>query len=357
MGGLGVIRVAVVGTGAIAEAHLACLAALPGVEVAAVVDLSPARAEATAERFGVPKWYGDSGDMLRAVAPDVVHVTTPPNAHVPIALQAMRAGAHVVVEKPIAVDLEGWVELRDEARSRGLRLIENQNYRFSREVRRVQQMIAEGTFGRVHQVDVRFFQSIGGADHPFADPFVPHPTLLLRGGPVTDFLPHMASLVHAFLGPSSEVHAVWVPGDAERSPVPFLDMAATVRTDGGVATLSFSGRSEPDGFWVNVYGEHAQARINLYEGRLTVDRLRGGPPPLRPVANAVAEAQGAVGASVRSLWGKLTSTPGSYEGLWSLLGAFYGTLASGAEPPLSLDDIDATARMVAGLTDFAQDLR
>lgn len=357
MGGPGMIRVAVVGTGAIAEAHLACLAALDGVEVVAVVDLSPARAEATAERFGVPRWYADTGEMLRDAVPDAVHVTTPPNAHVPIALEAMRAGAHVVVEKPIAVDLEGWVRLRDEARTRGLRLVENQNYRFSREVQAVQRMIADGSFGRVHQVDVRFFQSIAGADHPFADPFMPHPTLQLRGGPITDFLPHMASLVHAFLGPSTDVHAVWVAAEDERTPVPFLDMAATVRTGSGVATLSFSGRSGPDGFWVSVYGERAQARINLYEGRLTVDRLRGGPPPLRPVANAVTEARGAVGASARSLWGKLTSTPGSYEGLWSLLGAFYETLDSGAEPPLSLDDIDATVRMVTELTDFAEEPR
>jgi predicted dehydrogenase len=352
-----VSRVAVVGTGAIAEAHLACLGTLPGVEVVGVVDLSAARAEATAERFAVPRWYDDTAEMLRDATPDAVHVTTPPNAHVPIALQAMRAGAHVVVEKPVAPTREGWVQLRDEARSRGLRLVENQNYRFSREVRRVQEMVADGSFGRVHQVDVRFFQSIAGADHPFADPFLPHPTLQLKGGPITDFLPHMASLVHAFLGAATDVHAVWVPGDAARSPVPFLDMAGTVRTGSGVATLSFSGRSGPDGFWVSVYGERAQARINLYEGRLTVDRLRGGPPPLRPVANAVAEAQGTVGAAVRSLWGKLTSLPGSYEGLWFLLGAFYETLASGAEPPLSLDDVDDTVAMVAGLTDFAEELR
>ncbi|RBY87376.1 Gfo/Idh/MocA family protein [Blastococcus sp. TF02A-26] len=350
-------RAAVVGTGAIAETHLACLKSLPDVEVVGVVDLSPARAEATAERFGVRCWYADTGTMLADARPDAVHVTTPPNAHVGIALDALQAGAHVVVEKPVAPTYEGWSRLRDEARSRGLRLIENQNYRFAREVRQVQRLIGGGEFGAVHQIDVRFFQSIAGSNHPFADPFLPHPTLQLPGGPITDFLPHMASLVHEFLGEPTGVHATWLPGEAGRTPVPYVDMVGTVRTDAGLATLSFGSRSGPDGFWVSVFGERAQARINLYEGRLTVDSLRGGPPPLRPLANAVAEARGTVSSAARSLWGKLTSAPGSYEGLWFLLGAFYASLEDGTEPPLSLDDVDATARIVAGLTDQVEELR
>jgi predicted dehydrogenase len=354
---VGVTRVAVVGTGAIAETHLACLGSLPGVEVVGVVDLSPARAEATAERFGVHRWYADTAEMLADARPDAVHVTTPPNAHVDIALAALRAGAHVVVEKPVAPTYEGWTRLRDEARARGLQLIENQNYRFAREVRQVQGLIAAGTFGRVHQIDVRFFQSITGEGHAFADPFVPHPTLRLRGGPITDFLPHMASLVHAFLGEPTDVHATWLPGEAGLTPVPYVDMVGTVRTDAGLATLSFGGRSGPDGFWISVFGEHAQARINLYEGRLTIDSIRGGPPPLRPVVNAVAEARGTVFSATRSLWGKLTSGPGSYEGLWFLLDAFYASLEEGTEPPLSLDDVDATARLVAGLTSYAEELQ
>jgi predicted dehydrogenase len=352
-----VTRVAVVGTGAIAETHLACLGSLPGVEVVGVADLSPARAEATAERFGVARWYADSATMLADARPDAVHVTTPPNAHVDIGLDALRAGAHVVVEKPVAPTYEGWTRLRDEARMRGLHLVENQNYRFAREVREVQGLIADGTFGRVTQIDVRFFQSIASSDHPFADPFVPHPTLRLRGGPITDFLPHMASLVHAFFGEATDVQATWLPGDAAQTPVPYVDMVGTVRTDQGLATLSFGSRSGPDGFWLSIFGERAQARINFYEGRLTVDSVRGGPPPLRPIANAVAEARGTVSAATRSLWGKLTSGHGSYEGLWFLLGAFYASLQAGTDPPLSLDDIDATARLVAGLTDHAEELR
>ncbi|TFV60113.1 UNVERIFIED_ORG: Gfo/Idh/MocA family oxidoreductase [Bacillus sp. AZ43] len=347
------LRAAVVGTGAIAETHLACLATLPSVEVVGVADLSQARAEATADRFAVPRWFADAQQMLETVRPDVVHVTTSPNAHFPLAMAALDAGAHVVVEKPVTPSLAEWEQLRDAAQERQLRLIENQNYRFSRQVRQVRGLVAAGEFGDVQQVDVRFFQNLTGEGHPFSDPFLPHPTLRLPGGPITDFLPHMASLVHSFLGAHSDVDAMWLPGEPT-SPIPYVDMVAAVRAERGLATLSFSGRSGPDGFWIGVYGERAQARINLYEGRLTIDRVRSGPPPLRPVANAFGEAKGTAGAALGSLWGKLTSTPGSYEGLWQLLGVFYESLAEGTESPLSLADIDATTRLVAALTDTAE---
>ena len=57
-----------------------------------------------AARFDEPGVYDDLGRMLAEARPDVVHVTTPPATHSPIALEAMAAGAHVYVEKPFAID-------------------------------------------------------------------------------------------------------------------------------------------------------------------------------------------------------------------------------------------------------------
>ena len=79
------IKAALIGTGQIARQHLGCLRTLPNVEVAGVCDLSPALAESTAERFGIPAWYTDYRRLLDEVRPDVVHVTTPPPSHFPLA--------------------------------------------------------------------------------------------------------------------------------------------------------------------------------------------------------------------------------------------------------------------------------
>ena len=58
------MKAALIGAGQIARQHLACLKTLPGVELAAVCDLSPATAEAAAERYGIPAWFTDYRAML-----------------------------------------------------------------------------------------------------------------------------------------------------------------------------------------------------------------------------------------------------------------------------------------------------
>ena len=75
------MKAALIGAGQIARQHLTCLKTLPGIELAAVCDLSPATAEAAAERCGIQAWFTDHRDMLEKARPDVVHVTTPPISH------------------------------------------------------------------------------------------------------------------------------------------------------------------------------------------------------------------------------------------------------------------------------------
>ena len=73
------LRSVLIGCGAIAREHLAALKELENADVIAVCDLSASRAEATAERFGIGRWYTDYEALLRASRPDVVHITTPPS--------------------------------------------------------------------------------------------------------------------------------------------------------------------------------------------------------------------------------------------------------------------------------------
>src|SRR2546423_15435705 len=113
------MNIGIIGTGHIARQHLACLRELPGVRIAAVCDLSRAMAESAAERFGVPAWFTDSRRMLEEVKPDVVHVTTPPTSHFRLASDALDAGAHVLVEKPITVTFGEAQALVEKARDKG----------------------------------------------------------------------------------------------------------------------------------------------------------------------------------------------------------------------------------------------
>jgi predicted dehydrogenase len=348
------VRAALIGAGQIARQHLACLRELPGVQVAAVCDLSAAAAEAAAERFGVPAWYTDAGEMLGAVRPDVVHVTTPPASHYPLALAALRAGAHVVVEKPAAVTLGELEALAGHARGAGRVLVEDYNYLFNGATRKILGLVESGEFGEVTHVEVFIALDILGPGSPFADPDAPHPCLALPGGAIADFLTHLASLAHRFVGPHRAARTVWSNRSGPASTLPFDEFRALVDAERGTAALGFSARTQPDAFWLRVYGTRMQAVANLFETRLTVDRLRGGPKPLRPLLNALAEARAVRGAAFGSLKRKLSGGPGAYEGLWELLGHTYRALGSGGEPPVTPRQVLEVNRLVETLGSVEQ---
>ena len=89
----------------------------------------------------------------------------------------------------------------------------------------------------------------------------------------------------------------------------------------------------------------------MYEPRLIVQRVRGGPRPLMPVMNGLSEARGAARGAVAGLWRKLAGHPGPYEGLAELLRRTYAALRDNREPPVGVRQIDEVNRLVADLLD------
>ena len=107
---------AVVGIGDISALHLAAIDANSGIDLVGVCDIDPERAERAGRAHGVP-WFTDHRDLLEASSPDVVHVTTPHHQHVPVALDALEAGRHVLTEKPIGPTVAAGRRLVEQARS------------------------------------------------------------------------------------------------------------------------------------------------------------------------------------------------------------------------------------------------
>src|SRR5262249_8365128 len=151
---------------------------LPGIEFAAVCDLSPATAEAAAERYGIQAWFTDYRAMLEKARPDVVHVTTPPTSHFRLAMDSLDAGAHVIVEKPATPTFEELQALVRRAQEANRRLVEDHNYVFNNAPQEILRRIESGQFGLVTHVELFICLDILGPNG-FADANSPHPALTL----------------------------------------------------------------------------------------------------------------------------------------------------------------------------------
>jgi predicted dehydrogenase len=346
------LRAALIGAGQIARQHLSCLKSLPDVELAAVCDLSPATAEAAAERYGIETWFTDHRAMLEKARPDVVHVTTPPTSHFGPAMDSLNAGAHVILEKPATPALEQLEALVRRAQEAGRHLVEDYNYVFNQAPLEILRRIESDEFGAVTHVEVLICLDILGPGG-FADPNSPHPALTLAGGAIADFLPHLASLAHLFVGPHRTAQTIWTK--RESSPLPFDEFRAVLDAERGTAALSFSSSSQPDAFWLRVYGERMQATANLFESRLTFDGPRHVPKPLRPFFSGLEEGKTIRRAALATLLRKFKG-PGAYEGLWELLARTYRALAEGSALPVTASQVLEVNRMVEALKPKEQQL-
>jgi predicted dehydrogenase len=278
--------------------------------------------------------------MLEKVRPDVVHVTTPPTSHFGLFfLDSVNAGAHVIVEKPITSTSEELATLVGHAQDAGRHLVVDRNYLFNHAPQEILRRIESGEFGAVTHVEVLICLDILGPGG-FADPNSSHPTLILAGGAIADFLPHLASLAHLFVGPYRTAQTIWTK--RKSSPLPYDEFRAVVDAERGTAAHGFSASSQPDAFWLRVYGEKMQATANLFETRLTFDGPHGVPKPLRPFFSGLEEGNAIRRAALTTLLRKFKG-PRAYRGLWELFARTYRAL------PVTASHIPEVNRMVEAL--------
>jgi UDP-N-acetyl-2-amino-2-deoxyglucuronate dehydrogenase len=152
------IRVAIVGCGVIGTHHARVLAEHPEFRVAALVDVSDATADELADvvvdelRADRPRVFAHLGDMIRADAAELVVICTPSGLHIDLAEEALAAGLHVVIEKPLDVDLARGrriAELAREAAERGILSTVISQHRFNPSSVVVDRAVRSGRLGRL----------------------------------------------------------------------------------------------------------------------------------------------------------------------------------------------------------------
>src|SRR5947208_5091482 len=143
----GMLKVAIVGCGKIADAHASQIQRLKGCEIVGVYDREPLMAKQFYERLSVKRYFDDLTGLLSDARPDVVHVTTPPESHFAIARLCLERGCHVYVEKPFTVDEAEAQALVALASERRLKLTVGHDLQFSHVARRMRALVQSGYLG------------------------------------------------------------------------------------------------------------------------------------------------------------------------------------------------------------------
>jgi predicted dehydrogenase len=159
--GAGRVNVAVIGAGAIGVEHIASFQQHADARVVALAETSPERGREAADTFGVPELVRDYRGLLMRADIHAVSIALPNHLHAPVALDALRAGKHVMIDKPMATNARDGARLAAEAKKRGLLLLIGQNNRFAPEVQAAKQFVERGVLGDVYHAKTTWTRRAG----------------------------------------------------------------------------------------------------------------------------------------------------------------------------------------------------
>jgi len=189
------LNIAIIGVGNIAETHMLAYRANPEVNVVAFCDINPDRLAFMGEKWGVTKLFTDMNEMFKEVPEiDAVSVCTWNAAHAPCTIAALKAGKHVLCEKPMAMNAKEAQEMADTAKACGKLLMIGFVRRHGNDCKIVREFIDSDYFGELYYAKATYLRRNGNPGGWFGN------KELSGGGPLIDLGVHVIDLVRFMMG-------------------------------------------------------------------------------------------------------------------------------------------------------------
>lgn len=264
-----VLRFCLLGCGRIAKRHSDLLGqnAIDGAQLAAVCDIKPEKARRIGEQFGVP-WFTDMHEMMVQIRPDVVSILTESGNHARHTIELAPYGAHLVVEKPMALTLEDADAMISACDQAGIKLFVVKQNRFNVPVVKLREALEAGRFGKLvlGTVRVRWCRP-----QSYYDQDDWRGTWAQDGGILTNQASHHIDLLEWMMGDVVEVSAM---SATRLVDIEAEDTAAVILTfkNGAIGIIEATGGARPKDLEgsISILGEHGSVVI----GGFAVNQLQ-----------------------------------------------------------------------------------
>jgi predicted dehydrogenase len=350
------LRIAVVGCGKAAENHTREIRKIAGASIVAACDLEPLMAEQLAVRYAIPRQFSDFDAMLDAVRPDVVHITTPPESHLPLAAKAIDAGCHVFVEKPLTPCYLDSLALVRHATRGNRKLAISYGYYFDPVARALRDLLADDVLGEVVHVESVLGYSLSGQFGSCVLADRDHWVHRLPGKLAHNVIDHLLNKIAEFVSDEATVHArAWqreTNGHPAHPDCSLPDELRLMVFDGNRSAYgTFTSHARPIAHLLNVYGTKRTARLDFELGTISVSGTAVLPGALGRLSRTFGEGVQCLRQSRRNVIRFVRGEYHALAGLHYLINAFYDSVKQESPVPVSYPDI----LKVAALTDAVFD--
>lgn len=329
----GILRVGLIGAGYIARWHAEAARATPGLRLSAVCDPDADAAGRLARALGVPH-FARAEDLLAARVCDAVHILTPPQLHAPIACDCLRAGLHVLVEKPVGISASEVDAITEAAAAAGRQFGAGHNFLGLPSWERLKRLCAAGDLGRIGAAEIRWALPLS----PLRSG--PYGLWMLRedGNLLREIGPHPFAFAVDLFGPLAIraldlTQPIALPGNAGIRHQGWRILAAAGHRD---VTIHLSLVETAEDRSVTVRGSAGVARLDYAADTLVLRRDNASDLIVNPLRRELAAAAGHLREGLANATRQATSLNRlspyglSFRGM---MRGFYGGIRSGRPDP------------------------
>jgi predicted dehydrogenase len=337
------LRVGVVGCGGAAFWHMSAMLKIKNIKLVAICDRNEALARRVAERLRINSYYAELSEMLGKEKMDVVDICAPPQTHLSLSVQTMKAGCHVLTEKPMALSLKEADEMIKAAKANQVQLCVVHNELFMPVVMKARSMVKREIFGDVVGI------SITDSMARDADLILnkEHWCHKLPGGIFGEMLPHPIYLIQAFLGRLEPVavHSRklssydWVAAD---------ELRVILEGKNGLATITESINWPEDFMVLDIFGTKMSLHVDIWGAVMTRYAVAGGGGRFSRGWQNLEQGFQRLGGTASTA---LSVISGRFrDGHRYLIQKFAESLQNGTEPPVTMEEAREVVRLYQAIT-------
>ena len=266
------IRFGLIGCGRVAPRHAQSIQQIHEAELVAVADVKASRADHFSHEYGAAAHY-DHRSLLERQDIDAVSICVPSGLHAEVAIDALQAGKHVLVEKPIALSLADADRMIAVAKERGLTLGVVLQNRYNSPMQMLRRAIDDGLLGRLYlgNACVRWYRPQSYYEDDW------HGTVAMDGGALMNQSIHHIDALQWFMGPVQSVSA-YSATLAHQMEAEDVGVAVLRFASGALATVEGSTLTWPQNLEgsVSIFGEHGSVQVGgTALNRVTLWKVRG----------------------------------------------------------------------------------
>ncbi len=272
------LRLGIIGAGEFSTTHITGALRVKEAEIVAICDVDIEKAEALAKTYYIENVYSDYKELLKRKDIDAVTLPLPDQVHKQITIDALRAGKHVLCEKPMSLDLDECKEMIKVANECGKELMVGQVGRYTPAFREAKRLLNEGAIGELFMIESEYahdYSAIGGAG---GWRVTPEREPIIGGGC------HAVDLVRMIAGNPSEVFAFANNKSLKDWPIHDCTMAVMKLPNGVIGKVmtstgckrSYTMRSTLYGTKGTIIFDNTSPTISLFKEQFTDDKTFDG---------------------------------------------------------------------------------